>query len=246
MNRIEFGYRIDGLINAQWLNGAGRGMVDAGTGIGELEVSFSDLPEAWDPRTIVLMCCSTMNVMGTRAVAGAVSFIDASGGRISIGRHVAADIRRAKVVDDSGKVLVDVEATSLGELTGPEPFDHSTVRGGISRLVPGVNGIRDVRRVDGVLQQVSPHQLTLATRYEIALEDDTTAYGHTYYPYYLPEPRAEFAGPQAWRMEQVTQEFDGKTLWVQVLSSTAPLVEERSVPAVEAVRAAFSRRHPMS
>jgi hypothetical protein len=210
-------------------------MVDADSGVGELEVTFSDLPESWDPRTIVLMCCSTMNVMGTRAVAGAVSFSDASGGRISIGRHIASDIRRAKVVNEAGAVLVDVEATSLGELVGAEPSDHSTVRGGISRLVPGVNGIRTVRRVDGVLQQISPHQLTLATRYVIELEDDTLAYGHTYYPYYLPEPRARLAGPQAWRMDRLTQEFDGRTLHAQVISSTAPLTEERSAPVAEGI-----------
>ena len=113
--------------------------------------------------------------------------------------------------------------------------DDSRIEGGVSHLYPGRNGVAHIRRAVGLMQQASPKVVTVATSYEVELEDGSTMYGNTYYPHFLPEPRRVIPGPQLWRMDHVAQQFDGTTLHVESVTSVVPLVEieeERSGGAV--------------
>jgi hypothetical protein len=233
MRRIDLDYSIEGHINARLVTGAGRGVVDLRNGVGEMEATFTQLAPHWDPRTIVLMCCDRVAFMSSKAVAGAVGMFEASGGYLSIGRHVVNSLRHATMTDVEGRVLVDVRASSLTDLRGDRPCDQSRLEGGTSHLCPGVNGVREIRRINGLMQQASPHLITLATSYEVLLEDGTVAYGHTYYPHWLPEPRVQLSRPQVWRLDHIAQEFDGRRLWVRTITSMAPLDETRDVPLTE-------------
>lgn len=225
IQQIAVDYRIDGNINSQQAQGHGRGLIGLDSGVNELEVEFNKMPANWDPRTIVLMCCDRVLFMGSRSLEGAVSPFEASGGYASIGRHIVNDFRRAKITDPEDRVLVDVAASSLTDLRGANPTDESRIEGGVSHLMPGRNGIARIISASGLMQQASPRMVTLATRYEVELEDGMIATGHTYYPHYFPEPAMALPGPQQWRMEQVRQEFDGNRLWVQTVTSVAPLRE---------------------
>jgi hypothetical protein len=233
--QITIDYQINGHINSQEARGRGRGLIDLASGVNELEVDFEKMPTSWDPRTIVLMCCDRILAMGSRGLEGAVGLFEASGGYVSIGRHIANDFRRAKILDPEDNVLVDVAASSMTDLRGPNPTDESRIEGGISRLQPGVNGIARIISVTGLMQQASARMITLATRYEVELEDGMIVTGHTYYPHFLPEPAVALPGPQQWRMEQVRQEFDGRRLWTQTVSSVAPLVEVLGTPERERI-----------
>jgi hypothetical protein len=53
-------------INGRSLLGLGAGKTDPATGVSEMEISFEKLPDGWDPRTIVLMCCDRAVVMASR------------------------------------------------------------------------------------------------------------------------------------------------------------------------------------
>jgi hypothetical protein len=48
-----------------------------------MEISFEKLPDGWDPRTIVLMCCDRAVVMASRETDGAVCMYRASGGYLN-------------------------------------------------------------------------------------------------------------------------------------------------------------------
>jgi len=228
-------YTISGHVNSRTVAGRGRGRIDFDSGVSELEVTFSKIAPGWDPRTIVLMCCDRMNIMGSRPLEGAVSLYEASGGYASIGRHIVNDFRRAKATDDDDELVVDVLASSLTDLRGAggdvRGRDDSRIEGGVSHLVPGRNGVAHIRRAVGLMQQASPKVVTVATSYEVELEDGSTMFGNTYYPHYLPEPKRVIPGPQLWRMDHVAQTFDGTTLHVESVTSLVPLVEVNS-PAV--------------
>ncbi len=239
-SRIDIDYTIEGHINSQFVRGVGKGLINRSTGVNELEVEFQEIADSWDPRTIVLMCCDRVTFMGSRGVAGGVGLLEASGGYASIGRHIVNDFRQAKMVDSDNRVLVDVRASSLTDLRKDRPSDESRIEGGVSHLVPGRNGVRAIRSVSGIMQPISPQMTTLATRYEVELEDDTTAIGHTYYPHFLPEPQIALPGPQIWRMEQIDQEFDGRRLRVQTVTSVAPLSETHGAPETEKITGALN------
>lgn len=221
---MDHGYRIEGNINGRNVRGLGAGSTDPATGVSEMEVSFELLPDGWDPRTIVLMCCDRALVMASREVDGAVGMFQASGGYLTIGRDLVNGHRWGVMRDSNGLVMVDVRASSVTDFRdGNGRYDHSRIEGGISHLRQGVNGIAKVHPFTGVMVQAGPKLVTVTTSYEALLEDGTTLYGTTFYPHYLAEQAVELPGLQLLSVLSVDQEFDGRRLWVRTESEVAPL-----------------------
>jgi hypothetical protein len=153
---VDHGYRIEGNINGRSLLGLGAGKTDPATGVSEMEISFEKLPDGWDPRTIVLMCCDRAVVMAARETDGAVCMYRASGGYLTIGRDLVNGLRWGIMRDRDGLVMVDVRASSVTDFRHDSHYDHSRVEGGVSHLRRGVNGIANVRSFEGVTCKAAP------------------------------------------------------------------------------------------
>ncbi len=220
---MDHGYRIEGNINGRSLLGLGAGATDPATGVSEMEVGFEKIPDGWDPRTIVLMCCDRAVVMASRETDGAVGMYRASAGYLTIGRDLVNGLRWGIMRDRDGLVMVDVRASSVTDFRHDSRYDHSRIEGGVSHLRRGVNGIADVRPFEGVMVQAGPRLITVTTNYEAVLEDGSTLYGTTFYPHYLPHQAVELPGMQLLSVRSVEQDFDGKRLWVRTQSEVSPL-----------------------
>ncbi|WP_322761911.1 hypothetical protein [Frankia sp. Cr2] len=216
---MEHDYSVEGFVNERFVNGHGTGKIDPKTGTSEMEVTFTSLPDGWDPRTIVLMCCDRALVMASREVGGATSIRRASGGWLSIGRHLHDGGRDSVMYDDAGQILARVRATSETDFRGTTRFDRSRIEAGVSHLRPGRNGIAEIPAFDGVMMQAGPRLVTVSTRFSATLEDGTAMYGRTFYPHYLPAQAAPVPYYQILRVESVTQELDGNRLYSRVVSS---------------------------
>lgn len=225
---MEHSYRIEGNINGRVLLGIGVGKTNPATGVSEMEVYFEQLPIGWDPRTIVLMCCDRATVMASREKNGAVGMYRASGGYMTIGRHLVNGLRWGMMRDAEGQVMVDVRASSETDFRDNHPFDNSRVEGGVSHIKRGVNGIAEVRPFSGVMMQAGPKLVTVTTNYEAVLEDGSTLFGTTFYPHYLPEQRVELPAIQLLSVS-VEQEFDGRYLRVRTESEVSVLTEQPKV-----------------
>jgi len=222
---MQHAYRIEGHINGRNILGTGVGTIDPGAGVSEMEVHFDRLPDGWDPRTIVLMCCDRAMVMASREDGGAVGMLRASAGHLTIGRDLVNGLRWGMMRDEAGQVMVDVRASSETDLRGDQPFDSSRVEGGISHLRRGVNGIVRIAPFSGVMMQAGPRLVTVTTSYEALLEDGTTLYGSTYYPHYLPAQAVTLPTVQMLHIDAIEQEFDGRNLYSRTTSHVTPMVE---------------------
>jgi hypothetical protein len=229
---LDHEYRIEGHINSRALLGAGAGNTDPVAGTSEMEVRFERIPEGWDPRTIVLMCCERATITTARSVDGAVGMFEASGGYLTIGRDLIKADRRGLMRDVEGRVMVDVRASSVTDFRGDVRYDHSRIEGGVSHVRHGENGIADIRPFAGVMVQAGPRLITVTTNYEAVLEDGTTLYGTTFYPHYLPQQQTELPGLQLLSVLSVQQEFDGRTLWVRTEAEVTPLTRTTVTRAV--------------
>ncbi len=158
---MEHDYSVEGFVNERFVNGHGTGKIDPKTGTSEMEVTFTSLPDGWDPRTIVLMCCDRALVMASREVGGATSIRRASGGWLSIGRHLHDGGRDSVMYDDAGQILARVRATSETDFRGTTRFDRSRIEAGVSHLRPGRNGIAEIPAFDGVMMQAGPRLVTV-------------------------------------------------------------------------------------
>ncbi len=110
---MKHDYKIEGYVNGNGVLGHGYGEIDPDSGVSEMNVSFKDLPEGWDPRTIVLMGCDRALVMAAEETSGTVGMLRASGGFLSIGRHLPGNGRESYIRDADGKTLAHVRATSM-------------------------------------------------------------------------------------------------------------------------------------
>jgi hypothetical protein len=238
---MEHDYRIERHINGRRMLGLGSGYTDPASGVSEIDVTFEELADKWDPRSIVLMCCARATIMASQEKGGAVGMYQASGGHVTIGRDLVGAGRWAVVRNQQDEIMVDVRASSETDLCSPERFDRSRVDGGISHLVPGTNGIANVDLVTGVMMQAGPKVVTVTTRYQIALEDGSTVYGTTFYPHYLPKQRVEIPGIQMLTVDSITQEFDGTHLWVKSHSSVEPLERSATMTVQEPVAVSARR-----
>ncbi|MGI8309308.1 hypothetical protein [Saccharopolyspora hattusasensis] len=198
---------------------------------------FEQMADGWDPRTIVLMCCDRALVMAARETAGTVGMLRASGGHLTIGRHLNGNSRESFMRNATGQPMAHVRASSVTHFRGPQAFDHSRIEGGISHLRRGVNGIAQIPAFDGVMMQAGPNLVVVTTRFAAELEDGSTIYGSTTYPHYLPDQAVEIPYYQILRVESVEQELDGNHLWSKVTTSVLPL----SPPAVDEVSATVER-----
>jgi hypothetical protein len=221
---MDHGYRIEGNVNERSLLGIGAGFADPATGVSEVEVRFEQIPAGWDPRTIVLMCCCRSLVMASRESGGAVGMYRASGGYMTIGRHLINGGRESMIRDGDGQVMAHARASSESDYRGDNPHDHSRVEHAVSHLHPGVNGVAHIMPFTGVMMQAGPKLVTLTTSYEVELEDGSTVHGATYYPHYLPEQQVELPSVQLLSVLSVQQEFDGKRLWMRTESEVTPMV----------------------
>jgi hypothetical protein len=234
---MDHDYAIEGFVNERFVSGHGTGKIDPETGVSEMEVAFTSLPDGWDPRTIVLMCCDRALVMASREVAGAVSLRRASGGWLSIGRHLHDGGRDSVMYDDAGQILAHVRATSETDFRGAKRFDRSRIEVGVSHLRPGRNGIAEIPAFDGVMMQAGPRLVTVSTRFSATLEDGTAMYGRTFYPHYLPSQAVPVPYYQILRVESVTQELDRNRLYSRVVSSVLPLgAPQEDIVTAEAER----------
>ncbi|GAA3727936.1 hypothetical protein HDA32_000264 [Spinactinospora alkalitolerans] len=227
---MDHRYRIEGDINSRAVLGVGSGYTDPVAGTSEMEVRFERLPSGWDPRTIVLMCCERATVTCSRESDGAVGMFQASGGYLTIGRDLVKVERRGTMRNAEGQIMVDVHASSVTDFRGEHRYDHSRIEGGTSHIHYGENGIAEVRPFTGVMMQAGPNLITVTTSYEAVLEDDSTLYGTTFYPHYLPQQRVQLPGLQLLSLVSIEQEFDGRTLWVRTESEVTPLTR-MAVPA---------------
>lgn len=234
---MQHDYSIDGYVNGQHILGRGTGRIDPYAGTSEMEVDFEKIPDGWDPRTIVLMCCDRALVMGAKEEPGTVGMHRASGGVLSIGRDLPGNGRDGVMRTADGTLVAHVQATSATDLRGSRPADSSRVEGGFSRLQRGVNGIKRIAPFDGLMMQAGPRLVVVTTRYTAELEDGSLIYGTTNYPHYLPEQEAEIPYYQILRVESVEQELDGNRLYSRVEARTLPLTP----PAHDAVSAAVDR-----
>ncbi len=232
---MDHAYRLDGHINGRQVLGNGVGRIDTEAGVSELEVEFARVTEGWDPRTIVLMCCSRSMVMAAREEGGAVGLFRASGGYSTIGRELVNGLRRGMMRDANDLVVADVQASSETDLRGEEAFDNSRIEGGLSHLRTGTNGIREISPFSGVMMQAGPRLVTVTTKYQALLEDGTTVYGSTYYPHYIPQQVVELPTVQVLHVDSVQQSFDGRRLWTRTETHLAPMVEMPTKVAQPAV-----------
>ncbi|MGH8901113.1 MAG: hypothetical protein ACRDYA_05385 [Egibacteraceae bacterium] len=196
-----------------------------------MEVRFRRLPDGWDPRTIVLMCCDQSTAMASREEGGAVGMHRASGGHLT-SRPVVNGVRWGLIRGIDGQVMADVWASSETDFRNAEGFHHARIDGGISHLRPGVNGIAAVRPFTGVMMQAGPRLITVTTYYEATLEDGCTVHGTTYHLHFLPEQAVELTSVQLLTMSSVRQEFDGKRLWVKTTSHVTPMAETPTASAM--------------
>jgi hypothetical protein len=221
---VKFDYRIEGHVNGRALAGTGVGAVDPHSGTAEVEVTFTDLPTGWDPRTIILMCCNRATVFAPRSINGAATLLEASGGLADIGRSVIGACRWGYMRDAAGIVLADLRASSYTDLRDPtHGFDSSVVEGGISHLHPGTNGIKTIKPFTGVLTQAGPNMVTAHTTYEVELEDGTAGYGSTFYPYHLPDQKVILDKPHLLSVNDIHAEFDGVTAVLRLSATIEPL-----------------------
>jgi hypothetical protein len=234
---LEHEYAIDGYVNGRAVRGCGRGRIDPSNGVSEMDVTFDQMADGWDPRTIVLMCCDRALVMAARETSGTVGMLRASGGIVSIGRHLPGNCRESVMRTRDGEVMAHVRASSLTDFRVPAAFDRSRIEGGVSHLRRGVNGIKNIPSFDGVMMQAGPNLVVVTTRFAVDLEDGTTIYGSTTYPHYLPEQAVEVPYYQILRVESVEQSLDGNRLQSRVTTSVLPL----SPPAVDSMSAAVDR-----
>jgi hypothetical protein len=234
---MDHEYRIEGFINDRPVVGLGKGKIDVLSGTSEMEVGFTELPAGWDPRTIVLMCCERVLVMASREIGGAVGLRRASGGWISMGRHLHDGGRDSFIYDQNGQVMAHVRATSETDLRGDRCFDHSRIEGGVSHLHRGRNGIAAIPAFDGIMMQAGPNLVTVVSRFTAELEDGSTVYGRTFYPHYLPVQVVGVPYYQILRVESVHQELDRNRLYSRVVSSVLPLgAPDEDVVTAEAER----------
>jgi hypothetical protein len=237
MTRQDHEYRIDGHVNGRNVLGHGRGTIDINTGVSEMDVTFLEMADGWDPRTIVLMCCDRALVMAAREMDGTVGMYRASGGHLTIGRGLAGASRESIMHSGNGQIMAHVRASSVTDFRGRDAFDHSRIEGGLSHLKRETNGIAHIPAFDGVMMQAGPGLVVVTTRYTAELEDGTTIYGSTNYPHHLPEQAVEVPYYQILRVESVDQELDGNRLWSRVTASVLPMTP----PAVDEVDAAAQR-----
>jgi hypothetical protein len=188
-----------------------------------MDVTFEQMADGWDPRTIVLMCCDRALVMAAQETTGTVGMLRASGGVLSIGRDLPGNDRESVIRDRGGQLMAHVRATSATDIRVREPFDHSRIDGGFSHLRRGVNGIEHIPAFDGVMMQAGPNLVVVTTRFTAELEDGTTVYGSTNYPHYLPEQTVEIPYYQILRVESVEQELAGNHLYSKVTTRVLPL-----------------------
>jgi hypothetical protein len=234
---MQHDYRIDGHVNGRHVLGQGSGQIDPSSGVSEMNVTFANMADGWDPRTIVLMCCDRALIMAAQETAGTVGMFRASGGVLSIGRHLPGNERESVMRTASGEVMAHVRASSETDFRAGQPCDHSRIEGGVSHLRRGVNGIRHIPAFDGVMMQAGPNLVVVTTRYTAELEDGTVIYGSTTYPHYLPEQRVEIPYYQIIRVESVQQELSGSHLYSKVTTRVLPLTP----PAEDTVSAAAER-----
>jgi hypothetical protein len=234
---MDHEYRLDGTVNDQPVLGIGRGKIDPVTGTAELDADFSQMPDGWDPRTIVLMCCIRAFTMASREVGGAVGMRRASGGRLTIGGHLKRNERDSFISDAECRVLSHVRATSDTDLRDGKRYDHSRIASGRSSLRRGENGVASIAPFDGIMLQSGPNRVSVLTRFTAQLEDGTTAFGSTTYPHYLPNQQIAVPYYQILRVESVEQELVGNHLYSRVVSSVLPL----SAPLEDVVTAEAER-----
>jgi hypothetical protein len=230
-------YRIEGHVNGRHVLGQGSGRIDSATGVSEMDVTFEQMPDSWDPRTIVLMCCDRALVMAAQETTGTVGMLRASGGLLSIGRHLPGNSRDSVIRSSSGELMAHVQATSITDFRAAEPFDHSRIEGGFSHLRRGVNGIKRIPGFDGVMMQAGPGLVVVTTRFTAELEDGSTVYGTTNYPHYLPEQAVQVPHYQILRVVSVEQNLTGNHLYSQVTTQVLPLAP----PADDAMSATVER-----
>lgn len=222
-------YAIDGALSNGEISGTGVIRVGADAGVGELEVQFDQRPTGWDPRTLVLMCCSRAVGMSARESAGATSLLSASGGVTTIGVDLPALPRRAALTDERGKLRAEVSASSRTDWASSQPYDLSTVLDGFSRMEPGHSGLASVDSVTGVMLQSGTYLLTVTTSYQVRTEEDEQLFGTTFYPHYLPAPHATLARPQAFSLDVEELSWDGRTMCARTRAEVAPLRAEQPV-----------------
>ncbi len=161
--------------------------------------------------------------MAARETPGTVGMLRASGGYLSIGRHLAGNGRDSVMRTAGGEVMAHVQATSMTDFRTDNAFDHSRIEGGLSHLRRGVNGIKHIPTFDGLMMQAGPNLVVVTTRFAAELEDGSTIYGSTNYPHYLPEQAVEIPYYQIVRVESVEQELDGNHLYSKVITHVLPL-----------------------
>ena len=188
-----------------------------------MDVTFAEMADGWDPRTIVLMCCDRALIMAAQETAGTVGMYRASGGVLSIGGHLPGNPRDSVMRTAEGELMAHIQATSATDLRAEEPYDHSRIMGGFSHLRRGVNGIRHIPAFDGVMMQAGPNLVVVTTRFTAELEDGSTLYGSTNYPHYLPEQAVQIPYYQIVRVESVEQALDGDHLYSKVTTRVLPL-----------------------
>lgn len=217
-------YRLTGDVNSRLVDGTGAGRIDPDAGVSELDVSFAARPAGWDPRSIVLMCCSKSAVMGTREIGGAVGLYQASGGYLTIGRDLVRFGRRGVIRDHEARIMADVQASSRTDFRTERGTDESRIEGGVSHIEPGINGIAAVEQLSGIMVQAGPQLVTITTHYTVILEDGMTVWGTTFYPFFLSDQRVDLPGPQLLTVERVEQELIGNRMRMRTESTLSPLV----------------------
>lgn len=220
---LSASYSIVGNLEGSPIEGHGVIRADPHQGLGEIEVKFQKRPRLWDPRTIVLCCCSRAIGAPARQSYGAASLLDLSGGFITIGEDLQGVCRRASIVDDEGLLRAEISATSLTNLSGDNPYDRSRVVGGFSRMEPGASGVAAIETVSGIMLQCSPHLVTLTTTYDIVCEDGSTLHGTTYYPHFLPRPVGTMVAPQHFELQVEELSFDNETMFARTYASVTPI-----------------------
>jgi hypothetical protein len=221
---MDYTYRLQGHVNSRLVDGRGTGRIDPDAGISELDVTFPQRPTGWDPRSIVLMCCSKSAVLGTRATDGAIGLYRASGGYLTIGRELVQGFRWGMIRDEAGQIMADIRASSVTDFRPEHATDASRIEGGVSHLEPGINGVAAVQTLTGLMVQAGPNLVTVTTNYTVTLEDGSTAYGTTFYPFYLPEQRVTLPGPQLLTVQRLDQELTGNRMRMNTESTLTPLV----------------------
>jgi hypothetical protein len=220
---MKHDYQIEGHVNGRHVLGRGAGEVDPSTGVSEMNVTFEQIAEGWDPRTIVLMCCDRALIMAAQETTGTVGMYRASGGVLSIGGHLPGNERDSVMRTADGDLMAHVRAISMTDFRAEQPFDYSRIEGGFSHLRRGVNGISHIPAFDGVMMQAGPNLVVVTTRFTAELEDGTTIHGSTNYPHYLPQQAVEIPYYQILRVEAVQQELDGNHLYSKVITRVLPL-----------------------